>query len=96
MISGFEALRQARAPWRGSKPQPKDTCRSQGGFAIHCATDVPTEVTFPVDLFCAITVSSPRITRKSSLKQPIAWILSTSVRSMAISGFQAPAWQGCC
>ncbi|GFO29762.1 hypothetical protein PoB_005626700 [Plakobranchus ocellatus] len=39
MISGFQDLRRARAPLAGLEPAIEGPCRSQGGFAIHCATD---------------------------------------------------------
>ncbi|GFO26513.1 hypothetical protein PoB_005301800 [Plakobranchus ocellatus] len=37
-----QALRPSVRPGRqgqGTNPRQKDPCRSQGGFAIHCATD---------------------------------------------------------
>ncbi|GFO10628.1 hypothetical protein PoB_003713300 [Plakobranchus ocellatus] len=37
----FSGPSQARVPGAGSNPQQKGPCRSQGGFAIHCATDTP-------------------------------------------------------
>ncbi|GFO22985.1 hypothetical protein PoB_004949000, partial [Plakobranchus ocellatus] len=30
--------------WRGSNPGQRDPCRSQGGLAIHCATDIPDKI----------------------------------------------------
>ncbi|GFO22382.1 hypothetical protein PoB_004888700 [Plakobranchus ocellatus] len=43
VFSGFQALRQARAPMSGSNPRQKGPCRSQGGLASDCATDTPSE-----------------------------------------------------
>ncbi|GFO35563.1 hypothetical protein PoB_006206800 [Plakobranchus ocellatus] len=41
VISGFRALRRARARMVGlENTRQKGPCRFQGGFAIHCATDV--------------------------------------------------------
>ncbi|GFO25922.1 hypothetical protein PoB_005242700 [Plakobranchus ocellatus] len=39
VISGFQALRQPRAPVAGLEPAKNDPCRYQGGLASHCATD---------------------------------------------------------
>ncbi|GFO38880.1 hypothetical protein PoB_006538500 [Plakobranchus ocellatus] len=44
VISGFQALRRARAPVAGLEPATERSCRSQGGLAIHCATDAPPEL----------------------------------------------------
>ncbi|GFN85579.1 hypothetical protein PoB_001208500 [Plakobranchus ocellatus] len=41
VISGFQALRQARAPVAGLEPATEGPCRSQGGLTSHCATDAP-------------------------------------------------------
>ncbi|GFN86387.1 hypothetical protein PoB_001289300 [Plakobranchus ocellatus] len=41
VISGFEAIRQARAPVVGLEPKQKGPYRFQGRFAFHCATDAP-------------------------------------------------------
>ncbi|GFO14088.1 hypothetical protein PoB_004059300 [Plakobranchus ocellatus] len=37
----FQALRQARALMTGLEPATECSCRFQGGFSIHCATDAP-------------------------------------------------------
>ncbi|GFO30371.1 hypothetical protein PoB_005687600 [Plakobranchus ocellatus] len=39
VISDFQALRQARVPWRSLNSRQKALFRSQGGFAFHYATD---------------------------------------------------------
>ncbi|GFO17871.1 hypothetical protein PoB_004437600 [Plakobranchus ocellatus] len=39
VISDFQALRQARAPWWSSEPRQKDPCRCESGFAIYSTTD---------------------------------------------------------
>ncbi|GFN98200.1 LOW QUALITY PROTEIN: hypothetical protein PoB_002470600 [Plakobranchus ocellatus] len=45
VISGFRALRQARAPVAGlGNPQQKGPCRSQSRFVSHCATEAPEQV----------------------------------------------------
>ncbi|GFO37086.1 hypothetical protein PoB_006359100 [Plakobranchus ocellatus] len=45
VISGFLALRQARAPvWLGSNPRQRGPCRSQGGITIRLATNAPLAV----------------------------------------------------
>ncbi|GFN81205.1 hypothetical protein PoB_000771100 [Plakobranchus ocellatus] len=41
VISGFQALRQARMLVACPESATDDPCRSQGGFAIHCA-NLPT------------------------------------------------------
>ncbi|GFO00282.1 hypothetical protein PoB_002678700 [Plakobranchus ocellatus] len=41
VISGFQGLRQAKAPVARLESATKGSCRSQGGLASHCATDVP-------------------------------------------------------
>ncbi|GFO32620.1 hypothetical protein PoB_005912500 [Plakobranchus ocellatus] len=41
-----QAVRPSARPgrrWRGSNPPQKGPCRSQGGFASHCATETPVE-----------------------------------------------------
>ncbi|GFO00009.1 hypothetical protein PoB_002651400 [Plakobranchus ocellatus] len=40
VISGFQALRQAKAPIAGLEPEAEG-CRYQGGLASPCATDAP-------------------------------------------------------
>ncbi|GFN78818.1 hypothetical protein PoB_000532400 [Plakobranchus ocellatus] len=43
VISGFRALRQARAPVAGLEPRQKGPCISQGGLTSDCATDAPSD-----------------------------------------------------
>ncbi|GFO02694.1 hypothetical protein PoB_002919900 [Plakobranchus ocellatus] len=43
MISGFQALCQARSSGWGSNPRKKGLYRYQGGFGIQCATNAPVE-----------------------------------------------------
>ncbi|GFO37642.1 hypothetical protein PoB_006414700 [Plakobranchus ocellatus] len=40
MISGFQALRQARVPGTGLEPTTEGSLQISGRFAIHCATNV--------------------------------------------------------
>ncbi|GFO11786.1 hypothetical protein PoB_003829100 [Plakobranchus ocellatus] len=41
VISGFQALRQEGRRRRDSNPRQRDPCKSQGGFASHCASEAP-------------------------------------------------------
>ncbi|GFO10985.1 hypothetical protein PoB_003749000 [Plakobranchus ocellatus] len=41
VISGFQAVRQARVPVAVLKLATEGSCRSHGGLASHCATDAP-------------------------------------------------------
>ncbi|GFN99309.1 hypothetical protein PoB_002581500 [Plakobranchus ocellatus] len=43
VITKFQALRQNRMPAAGVEPATEESCRSQCGFAIHCATDAVTD-----------------------------------------------------
>ncbi|GFO33976.1 hypothetical protein PoB_006048100 [Plakobranchus ocellatus] len=56
--------------WRGSNPRQTGPCRSQGGFAIHCAIDAPLECGLP-NLKC--------------ISQPCSRSVQLSLRRLQIS-----------